>query len=328
MVRSLLGLDGEYRNRGRLRRRWPSRSATPRTPQPVPRSAAWERLDERASGRSLLAVAGLALAAACRASSTPRSFPARAAPTSPITRRARRRGDLQGSRRRRSRSTFQLDRDDTARDLRPGRQAGPLQAPARIRPEGRQHGREDLPLGRRRGQAAKSSSTTRPTQDAQALQDWFERITETERMLIDLERTVKFDKPGRQRSAAALRHSTGTQSASWRRAVPAAARPRREERQLSAHGARTRRRTGRRHSRRESRRPNEVACCRHRSAWRRSALACAPAQPPAVRRRAAGPAQRARRGGSSPVGPDPRARSAPREVSRTRRSAPTSSAPW
>jgi hypothetical protein len=36
--------------------------------------------------------------------------------------------------------------------------------------------------------------------DARSLSDWFERIAETERSLIDLERSVRFDKLGVQES--------------------------------------------------------------------------------------------------------------------------------
>ena len=36
--------------------------------------------------------------------------------------------------------------------------------------------------------------------DARALTDWFERIAETERSLIELERAVRFDKLGAQQA--------------------------------------------------------------------------------------------------------------------------------
>ena len=41
---------------------------------------------------------------------------------------------------------FKMSAEDTERNLRSGRQAGSLQAPAGIESEGRQHGHEDLPI--------------------------------------------------------------------------------------------------------------------------------------------------------------------------------------
>ena len=73
--------------------------------------------------------------------------------------------------------------------------------------------------------------------NAQALFDWFERIAETERGYIELERTVKYDKLGVQNALIRCKH-TRSEATGYSGAVSAAAGPRGEERKLSAYGTR------------------------------------------------------------------------------------------
>ena len=62
----------------------------------------------------------------------------------------------------------------------------------------------------------------------QALLDWFERIAETERGFIELERAVKYDKLGVQNALLLLQTTRDVEAAGRTGAVSAAAQPRRE----------------------------------------------------------------------------------------------------
>ena len=85
----------------------------------------------------------------------------------------------------------------------------------RIRPEGRQHGREDVSLGRRRGTRAKSKFNYSPDDNAKPLLDWFERITETERAHAGPAPRRPPRQAGRERCRAAHADGLGSQSGWW-----------------------------------------------------------------------------------------------------------------
>ena len=81
------------------------------------------------------------------------------------------------------------------------------------------------------------------------LQDWFERIAETEQHVINLERAAKYDKLGVNRALLLVQVIIRAQAAGSAAAIAAHARPDRQERHLYAHGPGTRRRPRGRHPR-------------------------------------------------------------------------------
>ncbi|HVW08354.1 MAG TPA: hypothetical protein VHC90_07215 [Bryobacteraceae bacterium] len=74
--------------------------------------------------------------------------------------------------------------------------AGPLEANAKVAFMGKKTFRYEDPAGTEKPHQAEFNYSADP--NAQALLDWFERIGESERDYIELERTVKYDKLGVQ----------------------------------------------------------------------------------------------------------------------------------
>ena len=81
------------------------------------------------------------------------------------------------------------------------------------------------------------NSTIPRTRTRRHCSDWFERIAETERALIDLERAVRFDKLGVQDAILRIEDPARSEAAGGGKAVSADARPGREQRKLHAYGA-------------------------------------------------------------------------------------------
>ena len=119
--------------------------------------------------------------------------------------------------------------------------------------------------------------------DARLLHDWFERITETQRLQFDLERTAKFDRLGVNKTLLQIESAFDRKRLVGSGSIPSAARPCRQERLVSPHGSRTSRIARRRfpQSKTEDHRMKKFMhgvfpliwrCCWRRFALRRSSF--------------------------------------------------------